>query len=117
MNRIRYERGQLVSVAVTALLSAVLFYSGFFTFLFAVPVQVAFSRHGDTRGMVAAGATGAAIIVVHAIQAMRISPGSAGLVLLDVLMPLGLLAGLTVFNVVRRYPWWLRLLAGGGVAL
>ncbi|TVR67604.1 MAG: hypothetical protein EA427_13160 [Spirochaetaceae bacterium] len=117
MKGTRIDSGQIASLGATALLSAVLFYSGFFTFLFAVPVQVAWTRHGMQRGVSAAGITGLLILVSHAVQAVRLTGGASGLVLVDALMPLGLLGGLVIFNGARQYPWWLRLLAGGALAL
>lgn len=113
---VRGKREQWLSLLAAALVSAVLFYSGFFTFLFAVPVQVVFSRRGAERGLLAAGITVLLVLAVHTVQALRFS-GPAGYVLLDVLTPVGMLAGLAFFNLARRYPWWLRLIAGGGIAL
>lgn len=114
----RNQRGYGTSLVLTAVLSAVLFYSGFFTFFFAVPVQVAYSRHGNDRGMMATGAAAALILVMHIVNALRVTGAtSLSLVLIDVLMPMGMLGGLLVYNVVRRYPWWMRLLAGGAIAL
>lgn len=120
MSLTREVRGHVPSLLVGALLCAVLFYSGFLTFLFAVPVQVAYTRHGDYRGLATAGATILLILAVHSLQAARfagVGGLSAGLIVMDVLMPLGLLAGLSFHNLARQYPWWLRLLAGSGIAL
>ncbi len=119
MNGTRFDQGQAKSLAITALLSAVLFYSGFFTFLFAVPVQYSYTRHGGHRGVLATISAGVLILAVHLFRVVRISSavGAPEFVVLDVLMPLGMLAGLAVFNVARQYPWWLRLLGGGAVAL
>jgi hypothetical protein len=120
MSFTREVRGNVSSLLMSALLCAVLFYSGFLTFLFAVPVQVAYTRHGDYRGLATAGAAVLLILAVHSLQAARFAGTgglSAGLIVMDVLMPLGILAGLSVFNLARQYPWWLRLLAGSGIAL
>lgn len=100
--------------------SVLLFYSGFFSFLFAVPLQVAYYRWGDKRGITVATVTAAAIVVVHLLQSLRFDEvGSQVLriMLLDSLMPIGLLAGLTVFNIARGYPWWVRLLTAAGIAV
>jgi hypothetical protein len=39
------------------------------------------------------------------------------IMLLDSLMPIGILAGLTVFNLARQYDWWVRLVGATGVAV
>lgn len=111
---------EAVPILLAAAASVLLFYSGLFAFLFAVPVQVVFTRHGGMRGLTAAGGTAAAIVVVHLLQVLRIDDASGGvlqLLLLDSLMPVGLLTGIAVFNLWRRYPWWARLLAGGAVGV
>jgi hypothetical protein len=97
-----------------------LFYSGFFSFLFAVPLQVAYYRWGDRQGVKVAAVTAAAIVVVHLLQTLRfeeVGNQVVRIMLLDSLMPIGLLAGLSVFNIARGYPWWIRLLAGAAIAV
>ena len=104
----------------SAIGSALLFYSGIFAFLFAVPVQVAYTRRGTTYGAVSAATTAGLIIAVHLVQVLRLDSAGAETVrmlFLDSLMPVGLLAGLSVFNVYKSRPWWARLLAGSTVAV
>ena len=107
-------------LVASAIGSAVLFYSGIFAFLFAVPVQVAYTRRGTIYGAVSAATTAAVIITVHVVQVLRFESLGAEMVrvlFLDSLMPIGLLAGLSVFNVYKSRPWWTRLLAGSAVAI
>jgi hypothetical protein len=105
---------------LSALAAVLLFYSGLFAFLFAVPVQVTFTRRGPEQGIVSTLLTGALIVVIHALQVLQLeaaADGTLGLLLLDALMPLGMLAGVTILNVDRSHPWWLRLLFGAAVAV
>lgn len=107
-------------VLIAVGLASALFYSGVFAFLFAVPVQVMFSQRGWRTGLAAAGGTAAAVLVLHTLQALRLGGGDQNLVplmLLDALMPIGLLAGVALFNIYRSYPWWARLLAGGAIGV
>ncbi|MCG8480575.1 MAG: hypothetical protein MI724_15890 [Spirochaetales bacterium] len=91
-------------LVVSAIGSAVLFYSGIFAFLFAVPVQVAYTRRGPAYGVVSAAVTAAVIVTVHVVQVLRLESVGTEMVrvlFLDSLMPVGLLAGLSVFNIYR----------------
>lgn len=107
-------------VLIAVGISTLLFYSGVFAFLFAVPVQVMFAQRGRQTGLTAALGTASAVIVLHSLQALRFQGDGESLVqlmLLDAMMPVGLLAGMAVYNLYRQYPWWLRLLAGGAIGV
>lgn len=107
-----------MALVVPAAVSALLFYTGFFSFVFAIPVQVTFTRHGERRGLQTAAATAAVILVAHVSQVMRLQAAagvSAGALILDALMPAGFLAGLVVFNMARGL-WWWRLMMATAVA-
>lgn len=109
-----------VGLLVSAALAIALFYSGVFAFLFAVPVQVTYLRRGRDAGYAATALTAGGVLLVHIAQIVRFGAADGRIVrvlLLDALMPIGLLAAVTLFNVVRGYPWWARLLAGTAVAL
>ena len=112
--------GETTALLLSVVASALLFYSGLFAFLFAVPVQVMFTRRGERQGELTAAVTGAAIVAIHLLQVLRID-GVRGeflrLLFLDSLMPVGLLAGLVVFNAARRFPWWGRLMIGAAIAV
>jgi hypothetical protein len=100
--------------------SVLLFYSGVFAFIFAVPVQIAYSRYGKEKGLIVAGVTAGLVIVVHLLQAVRFEAAGTGVVrilFMDSLMPIGILAGLSLFNVARHYDWWVRLVGAAAVAL
>ncbi len=100
--------------------SVLLFYSGVFAFIFAVPVQIVYSRYGKENGLAVATTTAVLIILVHLLQAVRFDGAGTGVIrilLMDSLMPIGILAGLSVFNVARNYEWWARLVGATGVAL
>ncbi len=115
----RFTRGQLLALTVPALISVALFYSGIFSFIFAVPLQVMFTRHGVRHGMRVAVSTAAVLLVVHMVQVARLrglTDVSTGVLILDALMPVGFLTGLVLFNVLSR-PWWFRLPLAGAVAL
>jgi len=107
-------------IVVSAIVSAVLFYSGVFSFLFAVPVQVNYSRRGAPLGIRSALATGALIIIVHLAQVLRLD-GVQGetvrLLLLDSLMPIGVLLAVSLFNLLRSITWAYRLLVATVPAL
>lgn len=99
-------------VIVSAIVSAILFYSGVFSFLFAVPVQVNFSRRGAPLGIRSAVATGLLIVIVHLLQVFRFDAVQGEMLrflLLDSLMPVGILLAVSLFNVLRVIPWAYRL--------
>ena len=99
--------------------SVLLFYSGFFAFLFAVPIQAIYTRRGAHSGITASVITAGLIVVIHLLQIARLGNGGTEFVrvlLLDSLMPIGLIVGIGIFNIYRAYPWWLRLTVSTGVA-
>jgi hypothetical protein len=111
---------EAVPLLLSAAASVLLFYSGLFAFLFAVPVQLVYTKYGPQKGMMTAAGTAIAIVAVHLLQVTRletIPTDMVRLLFLDSLMPVGLLAGLTVINLDHRHPWWGRLLVGSVVAL
>ena len=111
---------EAVPLLLAAVAGVLLFYSGVFAVLFAVPVQVIFTKDGPRKGIAAAGATAVAIVVFHLSQVMRIDSvpsETLRLLFLDSLMPVGLLIGLAVFNLDHRHPWWGRLIAGSVVGV
>ena len=100
--------------------SAVLFYSGMFAFLFAVPVQVAYSKRGPDQGVATTIITALVIVVVHLLQALRFETAgneAIRILFLDSLMPIGLLAGLALFNLAKGYEWWIRIVFAGAIAV
>lgn len=106
-------------VVLATLGSTLLFYSGVFSYLFAVPVQVLFARYSVVRGLIGSALTGAVVLVATLVQVSRVEsvmPEVSRLVMLQVLTPLGILAGLALFNAARTIPWWQRLLAAGALA-
>lgn len=110
----------ITPLLIYAGVSGLLFYSGLFAFLFAVPVQIAYTRKGRDYGIKTAITTGAFIVVIHLLQSFRfgaIGGETLRILFLDSLMPIGLLAGLSVFNLSRGYEWWIRLLVGAGIAI
>ncbi|MFW5694199.1 MAG: hypothetical protein ACOCYB_03455 [Alkalispirochaeta sp.] len=111
---------EAVPLLLSAAASVVLFYSGLFAFVFAVPVQYVYTRYGPQKGSVTAVASAVVIVAVHLLQVTRLESVPTDMVtllLLDSLMPVGLLAGLAAINLNHRHPWWGRLLLGSGVAL
>jgi hypothetical protein len=120
MRRVELSFREAVPMLLSAGGSVALFYSGLFSFLFAVPVQVMYTKEGPVKGAVTAGVSAAVIVVVHLLQVLRLEemqPDVLRLLFLDSLMPVGVLAGLTVINVDHRRAWWIRLLMGSAVAL
>lgn len=111
---------EAVPLLLSAAASVLLFYSGLFAFLFVVPVQYIYTKHGPQKGMLTAAGTAAAVVVVHLLQVTRLDSVPADMVqllFLDSLMPVGLLVGLTIINLDHRHPWWGRLLLGSAAAL
>ena len=109
------SRRDIVSVLTTVFSGVLLFYSGVFAFIFAVPAQIVFARHGNERGVRIALWSIGAMVVIHVAQALWIDVEGVNVVRLlvfDSLMPVGVLAGLTVYNVVNAR-WQPRLLLGG----
>lgn len=88
--------------------------------MFAVPVQVNYSRRGAPLGIRSALATGALIVVVHLAQVFRLD-GVQGetvrLLLLDSLMPIGVLLAVSLFNLLRSITWAYRLVVATVPAL
>lgn len=108
-----------VPIAFAALGSTLLFYSGVFSYLFAVPVQMVFTRFGASRGLLTAAVTGAAVLLSNLFQVSRLEsamPEVTRLAMLQVLTPLGLLAAIALFNGAKQLAWWVRLLAAGAIA-
>lgn len=106
------ELRRYVPIVVSAIVSAVLFYSGVFAFLFAVPVQINYSRRGEPLGIRSAIATAVLILIVHLSQALRfpeLEREMIQLLLLDSLMPIGILLAVSVFNLLRNVTWAYRL--------
>jgi hypothetical protein len=104
---------------IPAAVSVALFYSGFFSFIFAVPVQYAFSRNGRQRGVATAAVAVGLFVVFHGAQALRVAATSGidvGTLVLDVLMPISFVAALAVMNMLNRL-WWQRLLIAGALAV
>lgn len=115
----RLRNRRIAALFVPAALTVALFYSGFFSFIFAVPVQYAFSRNGKQRGLQTIGVAVVLLLLVHGFQALRLSAAAgvdAGTLILDVLMPISFIIALGVMNVLRRV-WWQRLLTAGAIAV
>ncbi len=110
----REEFRRFAPVLISAVLSALLFYTGVFAFLFAVPVQVNYTRRGERVGVLSAVVTAVVVVIVHLSQALRFEEVGGEVVrilLVDSLMPIGLLTGLSLFNLLRRLSWTFRLVA------
>lgn len=120
MNQKGVNLRSLTPLILFAGAAALLFYSGLFAFLFAVPIQVAFFRKGKEYGVGTAAATALVIVVIHLLQSLRfeaVGTDALRILFLDSLMPIGLLAGLSVFNLAKRYDWWVRLVVATGIAI
>jgi len=101
--------------------SAVLFFSGFFAFVFAVPIQIILVRRGNRYGAVTALLLIGLIFVGRVIQVSGLGPLSPDLVkflILDSLLPAGIVLALLGYSFGRPYLLWsLRLPAVAAVAL
>lgn len=109
-----------IPVAFTAVAASVLYYSGMLAFLFAVPVQFVLVRYGREAGFKSAIAAGASIILGRVFLVIRLTGGLSGAyggLLMDAMMPLGILTGVMLFNQARSQRWPQRLVIASLVAI
>jgi hypothetical protein len=104
-----------------AVVSSLLFFSGVFAFVFAVPVQTLLVRSGRRDAIRAASAFFALLVVGRLGQMVALGGVNLDVVrllLLDTLLPTGVVVALIAYDWTRPYlSWSLRLPAAGLVAL
>lgn len=105
-----------------AAIAALLFYSGFFAVIFAVPVQFVLARRGNRPGIVTGLILTVLIIAGRVVQVVRYNAAMSRELLtflaLDTLLPLGIVVALILFTVMKPYTTWsVRLLGSALVAV
>lgn len=114
------RRGSLSAgpIAVAGMASAGLLISGFLLFLFAVPVQVVYSRYGRGNGVAAALVSAAVGVLYYLFRIVQLSaefPIGLSSFWVEALVPFTMVGGLLLANELKR-PWWQRIVIAGAVA-
>lgn len=99
----RNERAYWIEIVGLAILSAVLFRFGLLLVVFLLPLQVAWVRRGERAGLTASGLFLVMLAGLKLVDYLRIRSampeGGAGMVFLDIALPVGFLIGLYLLNV------------------
>ncbi len=117
----RSVAAQWIPALWAAAASSLLFFSGVFAFVFAVPLQTLLVRSGRREAIRGAAVFGALLVLGRFGQAVAFGtagPGLVRLLLLDALLPAGVVIALIAYDWVRPYlVWSLRLPAAAALAL
>ena len=105
--RISNQNAYWLEVAGLSLASVVLFRFGVLLLLFLVPLQILWVRRGERAGLIGSGLFLGVQLVLKGIDYLRIrdllaiGEASPGLLFIDIVLPVGFLAGLFALNTVQ----------------
>ena len=106
--------------ALSGAAATVLYLSGLFSFLFAVPLQLVYERSGKREAVYGTGVGLVLIALTRLVQTARVTTLSGDmmpLLAMDIMIPAGIMIGLLAFNLVRQLTWSLRLVGAGLIGI
>jgi len=99
----RNERAYWAEVIGLAVLAVVFFRFGLLLVVFLLPIQVAWARRGERAGLLTSGIFVVLLALLKGVDYLRIRSampeGGAGILFLDIVLPVGFLVGLYALNV------------------